>query len=83
MSVQDLETHAKAYADALRAKKAEIDRLKDKMKTMPVQKIFDNSFLTNKIAKIGREAGPLFDRYLVYVAKLQEKGADLTRVKLE
>lgn len=83
MSVQDLEKNAQTYAEALKVQKAELDKIKAKMVTLPVDKIFSNNFMTNKISKIGRKAEALFERYLVYVVKLREKGADLSRVQLD
>ena len=83
MSVEDLETNARIYADALMDQKAQLDKLKAKMATMPVDKIFSNKFMTKQVTKIGQKAEALFERYAIYVGKLQEKGADLSKVRLE
>jgi len=83
MSVKGLEANALVYANALKAQKAELDKVKAKMAAMPVEKIFANDFMTNKVAKIGRKAEALFDRYMIYLVKLEEKGADLSKVRLD
>jgi len=82
MSVKDLEANALAYAEELKRQKAEIDKVKDKMKDMPVDQIFANDFLTNKVKKIGHRAGALFDRYVIYREELQKRGADISRIEL-
>jgi hypothetical protein len=83
MPVKDLEASALLYANELKAQKAELDKLKAKMQALPIDQIFSNDFLTKKIAKIGRRAEALFERYMIYLGKLQEKGADLSKVRLD
>jgi hypothetical protein len=83
MSVAQLESHAAEYAAAIRAQKAEIAKIQEGIRKMPVDKMFNDKSLTRKIADIGRRAEALFDRYRIYVAALQEKGGDLSKVQLE
>lgn len=83
MSVQDLETNALLYAKELKAQRAELDKIKAKMQALPIEKIFANEFMTNQVAKIGRKAEAYFERYMIYLGKLQENGADLSKVRLE
>ena len=83
MSVKDLEAHALAYVAELKAQKAELDKIKIKMQSLPVDKIFSNDFMTKQVTLIGRKAESLFERYVIYLGKLKEKGADLSKVKLD
>lgn len=83
MSPAQLESQAIAYAAAIRAQKAEITKIQKEIQKMPMDKIFNNTGMTRNIAEIGREAEALFERYRIYVAALQEKGGDLSKVQIE
>ena len=83
MSVAYLESKASAYAAAVRLQKAEIMKIQQQIKKMPVEKVFSDKTLTRKIAGIGREAEALFERYRIYVGALQEKGGDVSKVQID
>jgi len=83
MPVAKLESYAMDYAAAIRAQKAEITKIQREIQKMPMDKVFNNKALTGKIADIGRRAEALFERYRIYVAALQEKGGDLSKVQIE
>ena len=83
MSVADLESHASAYAAAIRAQKAEITKIQQQVRKIPIEKFFNNKTMTHKISNIGREAEALLERYQIYIKALQEKGGDLTKVRIE
>ncbi len=83
MPVAEIESYAIAYAAAIRAQKAEISKIQTRIQAMPVDKVFNDQGLTRRIAEIGRKAEALFERYRIYVKALEEKGGDLSKVKLE
>ncbi len=83
MPLAELEARASAYAVAIRSQKNEIAKIQLEIQKMPVDKVFSNKTMTGKIAKIGREAEALFDRYRIYVQAFQEKGGDLSKVQIE
>lgn len=83
MPVAELESHAAAYAVALRARKAEIKKIQQEIQKLPMDKVFNNKAITSKIALIGRQAEALFERYRIYVKALQEKGGDLSKVQID
>lgn len=83
MPVAEIESYAMAYAAAIRAQKAEITKIQSRIQTMPVEKVFNDQGLTRRIAEIGRKAEALFERYRIYVKAVEEKGGDLSKVKLE
>ncbi len=83
MPLAELEIHASDYATAIRAQKAEIEKIQDQIQRMPVDKIFSNKSMTRRIAEIGREAEALFDRYRIYAQAFQEKGGDVTKIQIE
>ncbi len=83
MSAAQLELRARAYVDEIEKQRAEIQKIQEKIRKMPLDKVFDNNFLQNDIKKIGRKAEALFERYLIYVNALKEKGGDLDKVRLK
>jgi hypothetical protein len=83
MSNADLEMNARLYAAAIRAEKAAIMKIQDRIRKMPVDQVFNNKGMTRDIARIGRRAEALFVRYRIYVKALQEKGGDLSKVQIE
>ena len=83
MPVVQLESYASAYAAAIRAQKAEIEKIQKQIQKMPVEQVFNNKSMTRHIARIGRDAEALFERYRIYVQAFQEKGGDVTKVQLE
>lgn len=82
MSLAELEDHATAYAAAIRAQKAEIEKAKLQIQKMPMEKVFNDKSLTRHIAEVGRKAEALFERYRIYAQAYQEKGGDIARIKL-
>jgi TolA-binding protein len=83
MNAAQLELRARAYVDEIEKQRAEIQKIQEKIRKMPLDKVFDNNFLQNDIKKIGRKAEALFERYLIYVNALKEKGGDLDKVRLK
>ncbi|HNX68868.1 MAG TPA: hypothetical protein PKI45_05235 [Candidatus Omnitrophota bacterium] len=85
MSVADLESTAAAYAKEVRAQKVELGKITDEMKGLPVKEIFSDKSksIKNRLSKIQVDATALLERYQIYVNKLQEKGADLSKVRLD
>ena len=83
MPVAELESHAAAYAAAIRLQKSEIRKIQQEIQKMPVEKFFNTKSLTGKIADIGRRAEALFERYRIYVQALQDKGGDLSKVRID
>ena len=83
MSLEGLETNASAYAAAIRSKKAEIQRIQQEIRRMPMDKVFDNKSMTRHIVKIGREGEALFERYRIYAQAFQEKGGDFAKIQIE
>ena len=83
MSVTELESFASAYAAAIRAQKAEIEKIQQRIQKMSMDKVFSDKSMTRHIAEIGREAEALFERYRIYVKVFQEKGGDLSKVQIE
>ncbi len=83
MSLEKLEARANDYAKAIKAKRGEISKIQEKIKKMPVEKIFKNKSLTQKITKIGREAMPLFERYQIYAGEFVKKGGEVAKVQLK
>lgn len=83
MSLAQLEEEASAYAAAIRAQKAAIEVIQQKIQKMPLEKAFGSHSMTRRIAEIGRTAEALFERYRIYAQAYQEKGGDFARIQIE
>jgi hypothetical protein len=83
MPLAELESYASAYAAAIRAKKAEIQKIQEEIRRMPMNKVFDNKSMTRRIVGIGQEGEALFERYRIYAQAFQEKGGDFAKIQIE
>jgi hypothetical protein len=83
MPLAELESCASAYASAIRSKKAEIGKIQQEIRRMPMNKVFDNKSMTRRIAKIGQEGEALFERYRIYAQAFQEKGGDFAKIQID
>jgi hypothetical protein len=83
MPLAELESCASAYAAAIRAKKAEIQKIQQEIQRMSVNKVFDNKSMMRHIVEIGREGEALFERYRIYAQAFQEKGGDFAKIQIE
>lgn len=83
MSLAKLEVQASDYAAAIRAEKAEIEKIQQQIQKLPMEKVFSDKSMTRRIAQIGREAEALFERYQIYAQAFQEKGGDVSKIQIE
>jgi ribosome-binding ATPase YchF (GTP1/OBG family) len=83
MPLAELQSHASAYAAAIRAKKAEIQKIQQEIQHMPMNKFFDNKSMMRHVVEIGQEGEALFERYRIYAQAFQEKGGDFTKIQIE
>jgi cytochrome c556 len=83
MSLAQLEKEASDYAAAIRAQKAAIEVIQQKIQKMPLEKAFGSNSMTRRIAEIGRTAEALFERYRIYAQAYQEKGGDFAKIQIE
>ncbi len=83
MPLKELEAHATLYAAAIRAKKAELQKIQQQIQQMPMDKVFDNKSMTRRIVEIGREGEALFERYRIYAQAFGEKGGDFAKIQIE
>ncbi len=83
MSLAQLEKEAADYAAAIRAQKAAIEVIQQKIQKMPLEKAFGNNSMTRRISEIGRTAEALFERYRIYAQAYQEKGGDFAKIQIE
>lgn len=85
MSAADLESTAAAYVKEIKAQRAELNKITDEMKGLSIKEIFSDKSksIKNRLTKVQTKAGALLERYQIYVNKLNEKGADLSKVQLD
>jgi hypothetical protein len=84
MSVGDLQAYAKAYVIAVDKKKAELVRVGEKLKAVPLKDLFSEGAneLRKQSGAISKEISDLTQRYGIYAKKYAEKGGDLAKIKL-
>lgn len=84
MSVKDLESHAKAYAQEINGKKAELDEVKAKLKTISPMELFSekSKSIKSELETVSKDVAALTERYNVYVEQLRKAGGDLSKVQL-
>ncbi len=84
MSVSDLESSAKAYADEILAKKSEIEKVADKVKSLSPTELFGDKAksLKDQMSQIGNDVSALTERYQIYAQKFQQAGGDVSKIKI-
>ncbi len=84
MSVSDLEANAKVYADAILAKKGEVEKVSDQMKQLKITELMGDKakVLRDQLSKIGTDVSALTQRYDIYAKKYQELGGDVSKIKI-
>ncbi len=80
MSVDQLRAAALSYKDTLAAKKAEVDKLAAKLKSVPLDKMLseDTKKLKTDMENVGKSVSALSERLKIYVDKIKEKGSDVS-----
>lgn len=84
MSVSDLQKTARAYAEAVRAKKSELAKVTEDLKKLSPKDLLSEKSKTikDKASALGDEIGELTGRYEIYARKFTEKGGDVTKIKI-
>lgn len=84
MSVSDLESNAKAYANEIIAKKSEIEKVADKVKSLSPTELFGDKAksLKDQMSQIGNDVSALTERYQIYAQKFQQAGGDVSKIKI-
>lgn len=84
MSTGDLQSYAKAYVNAIDKKKAELMKVGEKLKAVPLKDLFSQAAndLRKQSGLVSKEISELTQRYGVYAKKYAEKGGDLAKIKL-
>lgn len=85
MSVEELQSAAEAYAQKLRSQHAEVAKITERMKTISVEEIFSKKTkpIKDRFLSIQVESSALFQRYQIYINKLQEKGVDTSQIRID
>lgn len=84
MSISDLESNAKAYANEIIAKKSEIEKVADKVKALSPTELFGDKAksLKDQMSQIGNDVSALTERYQIYAQKFQQSGGDVSKIKI-
>jgi archaellum component FlaC len=84
MDTGDLRAEAKKYKEAIEAKLAEVAKLKDKIPTDPTKLLSeDTKKLKSDIEALDKAIKPLTEKLEACVAKLKEKGEDVSELELK
>ena len=84
MSVNDLQSNAEAYAKEITLKKSEVEKIANQMKSLSPQELFGDKSkgFKDQLSKIQNDLSALTDRYQIYAQKFQEKGGDISKIKI-
>lgn len=85
MPVAELISTAEAYAVALRNQNLEQAEVTKKMREISVDEIFSEKTkpIKNRFMSIQVKSSALFQRYQLYIRKLQEKGVDTSKMRVD
>lgn len=84
MTVSDLQSTARAYADAIVAKKGDLEKVGNELKGIKITEMLGEKAksLKDEAARIGTEMSALTQRYEVYAKKFQELGGDVAKIQI-
>jgi outer membrane murein-binding lipoprotein Lpp len=84
MDVAQLKAKAIEYKDAIVAKKAEIEKVADKLKAIPIaeQMGAEAKKLQAEVADLNKAVAALTERFQVYYNKLKEMGGDVSGLEI-
>lgn len=84
MSKTDLEKEARAYGDAIMAKKADAEKVAEKVKSLSPTEMFSDKAknIKNELSEIQSQLSALIERYQIYARKYQETGGDMNAIKI-
>jgi outer membrane murein-binding lipoprotein Lpp len=84
LDVAQLKAKAMEYKDAIVAKKAEVEKVADKLKAIPIaeQMGTEAKALQADITNLNKSVSALTERFQVYYNKLKEKGGDVSGLEI-
>jgi len=84
MSLSQLESKAKSYANAIEAQKGEIGKLQAKLKEIPMKELLGDEAKALKadLSEIQSAISNLTKRYKVYADKYKAAGGDISKIKV-
>jgi len=84
MNTSQLRSTAMKYKEAILAKKSEIEKLNNKLMSIPAAEMLgaEAKEITNEITNLSESAAALTERFKIYYNKLKEKGGDLSGLEL-
>lgn len=84
MSLNDLQGHARAYAQRIEGKKNELSKVAERIKTLTPDEVFGSKSkeIKDQLAQIEIQVNALSERYQIYAEKFKEKGGDLSSIRI-
>ena len=85
MSVSDLQSAAKAYADEIASKKTEAEKIQSQLKGLSVQDMLGEKgkSIKDQASALGQQVSALTERYQVYAQKYQSAGGDMAKIQIQ
>ena len=84
MQLSDLQQNAQAYAREIQGKQTEVTKVIEKIKTLTPTEVLGAkaSEIKSEASAIQSKISELTKRYEIYAQKYQEKGGDLSQIKI-
>jgi len=84
MDASQLRSMAESYKQAILAKKPEIDKMMEKLKQIPVDKIMSDEAkgIREQMDTLNKSIAALKERLNIYINKLKEKGGDISGLEI-
>lgn len=84
MSVGQLQSTAKAYADEISSKTSEMKKVQEKLKGLSPKDLLGEKAksIKDEASKIGTEIKALSERYSIYADQFKKAGGDLSQIKV-
>ena len=85
MTSADIEAYAQAYVKEITAKKGEVDKVADQLKSISPMELLGEKAksIKSQISNIESDVSKLTERYQVYAQKYQELGGDASKISIQ
>lgn len=83
MDADALQKRAEAFMEALKEKRAELEVVVEKMKTIPPAELLgtQGAQLTKDLGVLEKDLSAILDRFRIYVDQMKSKGLDVTKMQ--
>ncbi len=85
MSLGELESNARAYANEIVSKKSEVGKVADQVKAISIKELLSQKAkdLKSQLSKLQSDLSAYAERYQIYAQKFQQLGGDVAKIKVQ